>query len=326
MRTSCRSNQTLRAHQANLRSGTSLTEYALLLSIIACSALFGARLISGSDIWKFDRLTGNLNSPANGPTAGAAAQSNTTDVATGETNLAEAAPNSSVAWKYGSLAVLVGLGLVASFGLLKSRRAKQLLDEPEIGEPVAEKAAAERYAIKRQDIYRVLCRNLRNLLTSNVNVGHILSSVPVHVLPTMPAQEMRDLMKAKQFRHLLVCDGDGNLLGVVSDRDVAGDVTGTAADIMTPHPYTVPAATEIRTAISMMLKHRFSSLPVVNGDRLVGILTVTDLVIMLQVTLQLLDKLNAEISAGTLLDPEENADANSSGDKPTSLRAVMAVD
>jgi CBS-domain-containing membrane protein len=60
---------------------------------------------------------------------------------------------------------------------------------------------------------------------------------------------------------------------------------------MTPNPYTVPATTEIRMAITMMLKHRFSSLPVVNDGRLVGILTVTDLVIMLQVTLQLLDKL-----------------------------------
>ena len=36
----------------------------------------------------------------------------------------------------------------------------------------------------------------------------------------------------------------------------------------------------------------------------IGILTVTDLIVMLQCTLQLLDKIHAEVCNGTLLDPD----------------------
>ncbi len=116
------------------------------------------------------------------------------------------------------------------------------------------------------------------------------------------------MMLEKQFRHLLVCDNHGKLLGVISDRDVAAATGATAEEIMTPHPRTAEPKTDLRTAISMMLNHRFSSLPVVHEQRLIGIITVTDLIIMLQVTLQLLDKLRGEIEGGTLIDPDESAE------------------
>jgi CBS domain-containing protein len=150
----------------------------------------------------------------------------------------------------------------------------------------------------------VLCRNLKEVLTSNVKVAHILSNLPMSVLPAEPVAKLAEIMKDNQIRHLLVCDADGKLLGVVSDRDVSTAQGATAGNIMTPHPCTVSASTDLRTAITIMLKHRFSSLPVLEDERLVGIITVTDLIIMLQVTLQLLDKFNADLASGTLLDPE----------------------
>ena len=162
----------------------------------------------------------------------------------------------------------------------------------------------ERFAVKRQEIYRVLCRNLKEVLTCNVKVGHILSNLPVSVLPSEPVAKLAEIMKDNQIRHLLVCNAKGNLLGVVSDRDVSSGKGTTAEDIMTSHPCTVSVSTDLRTAITIMLKHRFSSLPVLEEERLVGIITVTDLIIMLQVTLQLLDKFNADLSSGSLLDPE----------------------
>jgi CBS domain-containing protein len=293
-------------HFNSRRTGSSLTEYSLLLAVIACSTLFGARLIMSSGIWRVDTLNEHLNvASANSLAPAHAREIASTDAIE---NNRDAGQTTSRAVDYGMLFVLLGLGTVATVGLVKSRRKLQPADEGDIEEPLAPQARAERYALKRQEIYRVLCRNLKDLLTSNVNVGHIFSNMPVHVSPGSPIADLEQLMKEKQIRHVLVCDDDGKLLGVVSDRDVSSGKGSTASDIMTPHPCTISATADIRTAITMMLKNRFSSLPVINVDRLVGIITITDLIIMLQVTLQLLDKFNAELSNGTLLDPEDMAE------------------
>ena len=154
----------------------------------------------------------------------------------------------------------------------------------------------------------MLSRSLKDLLTSNVSVGHILSHSPVCVGPTATREEVTGLMKKSKFRHLLVCDATGALLGVISDRDVFSD-GATAGDLMTPDPYTVAAGDDLRTAITVMLTRTISALPVMKDGRMIGILTVTDLVVMLQCTLQLLDKLHAEVCNGTLLDAEQIAGA-----------------
>lgn len=140
-----------------------------------------------------------------------------------------------------------------------------------------------------------------------MSVGHILSHSPVSVAPAASRDEVTSLMKKSQFRHLLVCDDRGALLGVISDRDVLADGK-TAGDMMTPDPYTVKTEDDLRTAITVMLKHTISALPVMKDGRVCGILTVTDLIVMLQCTLQLLDKLHAELCNGTLLDSEDMAE------------------
>ena len=52
----------------------------------------------------------------------------------------------------------------------------------------------------------------------------------------------------------------------------------TAEDIMTPDPYVIEASEDAAKAAELMIEHGFSGLPVIEGDRLVGIITKTDLV------------------------------------------------
>lgn len=52
----------------------------------------------------------------------------------------------------------------------------------------------------------------------------------------------------------------------------------TAADIMTPSPVTVSPQTTLREAARLLLDGHFNGLPVVEGDRLVGMLTQSDLI------------------------------------------------
>jgi len=48
-------------------------------------------------------------------------------------------------------------------------------------------------------------------------------------------------------------------------------------DLMTPDPVTVEAGTDFKTCVELLRSHRIGSLPVVAGDRLLGILSESDL-------------------------------------------------
>jgi len=48
-------------------------------------------------------------------------------------------------------------------------------------------------------------------------------------------------------------------------------------DIMTPEVITIPPTKDVVFAFEKLMKHKISSLPVVDGEELVGIVTATDL-------------------------------------------------
>ena len=54
----------------------------------------------------------------------------------------------------------------------------------------------------------------------------------------------------------------------------------TAADIMTANPVTVTPGTTLRDAAKLLLDGHFNGLPVVDGDKLVGMLTQSDIISM----------------------------------------------
>ena len=218
------------------QSGSAVTEYALLLAVIACSVLFGARLIMTSQQSAMNHLARAWNGPS-GVAANQETPSPGQSQGGSQTEIAKAEESTPIGLQVAALATLLVLGAFAAAALLKTRRRQETQPESGRREPVLERPEPERFAKKRQEIYRVLSRNLKDLLTSNVSVGHILSQSPVCVEPSMSREELTSLMKKSKFRHLLVCNDSGALLGVISDRDVFGDGT-TAGDLMTPDPYT----------------------------------------------------------------------------------------
>lgn len=82
---------------------------------------------------------------------------------------------------------------------------------------------------------------------------------------------------------------EGKLVGIVSRTDLLRDMapamddtlellaTPSVRDIMSVDPYTVSPETSFEEAAELMYEKRVGSLPVVEGDRLVGIVTRTDL-------------------------------------------------
>src|SRR5439155_22449179 len=99
-----------------------------------------------------------------------------------------------------------------------------------------------------------------------------------------PLSEAVTLFSARQFRHILVTEGD-RLAGVLSDRDLlrafarkGGTAEGSVASVMTRSPLTIPPDASIAEATRLMTKHRINCLAVVAPDgRLQGIITTTDL-------------------------------------------------
>lgn len=104
-----------------------------------------------------------------------------------------------------------------------------------------------------------------------------------------------DLMDARRIRHVPVLEENGEVVGIVSQRDLLrgalGDAGGlpmsaqrdllrsaSVAEIMVSEPMTVEPDTTLKEAGETLLEYKLGCLPVVEGDRLVGIITESDFV------------------------------------------------
>jgi CBS domain-containing membrane protein len=126
-------------------------------------------------------------------------------------------------------------------------------------------------------------------------VSDLMTHDPISVKPDDDLQTARDLMDQHGFRHLPVVDEDGTVIGVVSQRDLmqralapTEDLTMSAQRdvmsaisvdaIMTSDVAVVEPNQEVATAGQAMLENKWGCLPVVDGDRMTGILTEADFV------------------------------------------------
>lgn len=91
------------------------------------------------------------------------------------------------------------------------------------------------------------------------------------------------IMEWNNIHHLPVESTAGELVGLITDgmllrrKDKPADAASYAHEIMMKSPLTVAASDSLHTARELMDKHDLSGLPVVSGNKLVGILTKNDL-------------------------------------------------
>lgn len=120
-----------------------------------------------------------------------------------------------------------------------------------------------------------------------MRVSRVMTSPVSTIDPATELVVARELMAANQFRHLVVSQG-GKLLGVISDRDVHRsrpklfDDVWRVRDVMTTDVITVARDASIAEAARTMREHRIHSLLVLQGEELVGIVTASDLLEVLE--------------------------------------------
>jgi CBS domain-containing protein len=106
------------------------------------------------------------------------------------------------------------------------------------------------------------------------------------VSPGTAAEDAWALMRLKGIHHLVVTRGS-TPVGVFSDRDAGGHrgkavrAGRTVGDLMTEPVIAVPRTTPVRRAANLMRGRSIGCLAVTDARRLVGIITVADLLQLL---------------------------------------------
>jgi CBS domain-containing protein len=114
-------------------------------------------------------------------------------------------------------------------------------------------------------------------------VRHHMSSDPLSVEGNVSIIEVAQRMVDGNVGAALVRD-DGRLTGILTERDVLRAIARgvhedrRVADCMTAHPETIGPDDTPEHAVVLMLHGGFRHLPVVQGDNLVGVISIRDLV------------------------------------------------
>jgi CBS domain-containing protein len=265
--------------------GTALVEYAVVMAIVAGGIILTVDMMGSQTSCVFARLTAG----SNGMTAATLSAKQTPDLP-GLAEVASPITRQVGSWGQFAFSTLAIIVLVFALHSIRQSRRRDMLREKAADVAAIHRPA--RFVLKRQEMMRTLTNSLAQLVEGRLHVRHLMTQEVSTALPSASVAELTVSMAAQEVRHLLICDQDERLLGVVSDRDLRAPLGKTAEQIMTRSPITVAATTPIMIAVSMMLDRHFSSLPVVEGNRLVGILTTTDLAMALQCAMQLISQVS----------------------------------
>ncbi|HEY0114202.1 MAG TPA: CBS domain-containing protein [Allosphingosinicella sp.] len=121
-----------------------------------------------------------------------------------------------------------------------------------------------------------------------MTVAAILGDNPPEVVTVGPDASVRDavaLLSERRIGAVPVVDG-GRVAGIMSERDVmhclardgAAVLDSPVGKIMTSPAITVEPEKTVLSALSLMTSRRIRHLPVVDGGRLIGIVSIGDLV------------------------------------------------
>lgn len=128
-----------------------------------------------------------------------------------------------------------------------------------------------------------------------LKVRELMTEKVYSIQPDEDLSRLVELMGDLHIRHVPVVDDEGDVIGLVSHRDLLKSVLYAAdeisysdmrealqeipvSDVMIPDVETIEPDASIEEAGNIMIDNKMGCLPVVENDKLVGILTESDFV------------------------------------------------
>jgi CBS domain-containing protein len=113
-------------------------------------------------------------------------------------------------------------------------------------------------------------------------VGEIMTPDVLGLEPATSLVDAARRMHERRVGAVVVQDGE-RLVGIVTERDIlravaTGAIGGSVADVMTHGPDTIGPDESAGQAAALMIHGGFRHLPVVDGNAVVGMLSIRDLV------------------------------------------------
>lgn len=115
------------------------------------------------------------------------------------------------------------------------------------------------------------------------NVSNVMSTDLITVTEDYIAEMILKIMEWRNINHIPVEDKAGELKGIITKKKLIrylqknnGSKLGTAADVMDKNPITVGPDDDIKFAMLLMLDEKISCLPVIEKNKLIGIITDKD--------------------------------------------------
>lgn len=113
----------------------------------------------------------------------------------------------------------------------------------------------------------------------NVKVADLMVENVLTLKSDDPIARARELVKDHDVGALPVVASDGEVAGIVSTKDLVGDLDGDTAvsDVMTYPVYTIPQYNDVHHAARLMRNHKVHHVVVTHERQVVGILSAFDL-------------------------------------------------
>lgn len=125
-------------------------------------------------------------------------------------------------------------------------------------------------------------------------IAHRMTKNAVTATPEMNIQEAGALMKKEKVHRLPVLDAEGKLVGVISEKDILKAAPSpvstlstyemnylmsklTVKKLMSRNPVTITKDTTVEEAARLMVDQDLSCLPVLDDDKLIGIVSKSDM-------------------------------------------------
>ncbi len=106
----------------------------------------------------------------------------------------------------------------------------------------------------------------------------IMTREIITVSPTMTVKKAAMILIKNQISGAPVAGKNGKIVGVVSEADIVGNRGKDVKAIMSKKVISVTEETPVEAVAQLMTTHKIKRLPVMRGDKVVGIVSRADIV------------------------------------------------